>query len=538
LETFSPKYDTVQSRLDRITKDSISKTETLLANSVHPDNKDSTNLLKQYKVANYGRLSKNDARQSRFFNDFRRDVDVDFSSESQEENSGRSFITNPNIARFDTRNLSERYGFGDQGRPGVKRDSPFISTIQYNKFAGDIIRKEGDAEFRDYAVPVEKAGQYFRGDRINIIDYKRANFDINTKLVYELSKETTDGLIGTRDLIEFYFSSLVISGHRNCPAEVIVFRATFGNITDNHKPSWNAVKYMGRADPLYTYQGYEREISFDFTVHIGSRDELRASWRKLNYLASWTAPEYRDNGLMRGPMIRLNIGHLYRKMPGYISSLSYTFDNSQTTWETANLPEDKNFTDPDIRELSSPGALQLPKHIDVSVSFVPVGVYRPEFRGVMYSLYDDSTGGTNPENGLVPSGKDKVNYFIEYYDKDGTPIIYSGTTTDSNGKRVSLAAQPISTLTPPTDTAIPSAENKGTVTNNGNELPSSTLGPVLQSSQNDSNRVDFTNIGRVLPTVQTPVSNGDSTKVPYQSNGNQSVPNPPSPITKQVITTR
>jgi hypothetical protein len=165
---------------------------------------------------------------------------------------------------------------------------------------------------------------------------------------------------------------------------------------------------MGRADPLYVYDGYERSINFGFTVHIGSRDEMKATWRKLNFLASWTAPEYTKGGYIRGPMIRLNIGHLYRKMPGFISSLTYTFDNAGSTWETAHLPEDKKY----LLETGSPGVLQLPKTVQVSVGFTPVGVYRPEFRGIMYSLYDD-TGGS-PENGLVPNSKDKVNYFRTY----------------------------------------------------------------------------------------------------------------------------
>ena len=102
-------------------------------------------------------------------------------------------------------------------------------------------------------------------------------------------------------------------------------------------------------------------------------------------------------------------------MPGYISSLSYTFDNTQTQWETAKLPEDMDLmTNPEISNLSKPGVLQLPKHIQVNVGFVPVGVYRPEFRGVMYSLFDDSVSGTDKsETGLMNESAQRVNYFNE-----------------------------------------------------------------------------------------------------------------------------
>jgi len=509
LNPFVPKYDTVQSRLERITKDSVSKTETLLANSNHPDNKDKDGLLKQYRTANYDKLKRNDRRQSRFFNDFRADLDIDFGVGSSQENPGRAFVTNPNIARFDSRNLSERYGFGDQGRAGVSRDTPFLSTIKYEKFQDkSIIEQSGPSEFHSYAVPKEKDGQYFRGDRINIIDYKRANFKVNTSVAYELGNTTT-GIPGTRDLIEFYFSSLVLQGHDNCPAEVIVFRATFGNITDNHKPSWNSVKYMGRADPLYVYQGYEREISFDFTVHIGSRDEMRASWRKLNYLASWTAPEYRPSGLMRGPMIRLNIGHLYRKMPGYISSLSYTFDNTQTNWETAKLPEDMNLN-AETKDQSAPGVLQLPKHIDVNVSFVPVGVYRPEFRGVMYSLYDDSAANNEIETGLIPDGaKNRVNYFIEHYNLNGEPVIYSGY---ENGKPYGGQYK----IDPANDPDVESGKKRTPVTTtNQNEKPSGDTTPSTESNTEVTNPVGTTqdNTPPPLPpppNTANPITNNSS----------------------------
>jgi hypothetical protein len=167
-------------------------------------------------------------------------------------------------------------------------------------------------------------------------------------------------------------------------------------------------------------------------------------------------------------------------MPGYISSLSYTFDNTNTNWETAKLPEDMNLLDPDIRASSYPGALQLPKHIDVSVSFVPVGVYRPEFRGIMYSLYDDSAENGNVETGLMPTNGNRVNYFIEHFDADGKPVIYTGTV-NKNGKRVSYAGEPIQGITP-----IEQPENKiasTTSTTTDTSLPPAGSG-VLQSSQN------------------------------------------------------
>lgn len=434
LDPFNPKYDSTQARIQRTTefnalKKNGGKPLSQGLPNVDPNDLTEANAIKRYRTANYDQLKRNTRNRSTTFNDFRAGITLD--------DSTTSYITNPNLARFDTRNLSDRYGFGEQGQPGAQRDQPYVNTIHYTKFAKKETFNSGESVFKDYSVPSEKTIDgvklKFRGDRINIIDYKRANFNINKNLVYEKGSDYTDGIPGKEDLIEFYFSSLVLSGHKNCPAEVIVFRATFDSITDNHKPSWNSVKYMGRADPLYTYQGYEREISFGFTVHIGSRDEMKASWRKLNYLASWTAPEYLSSGLMRGPMIRMNIGHLYRKMPGYISSLSYTFDNQQGTWETAKMPEDMRLDKSETRDRSNPGVLELPKNVQVSVSFVPVGVYRPEFRGVMYSLYDDTSDGRAIEDGLIPLTKQRVNYFNEFDDLGVDPTIYTGVDVNKEG---------------------------------------------------------------------------------------------------------
>lgn len=383
---------------------------------------DETDKIKKYRTVAYSRIGKPRIGQSvqgrsRTFNDFRHDVQ--WKSSGSTQNGAEAFISDPRIMRFHTRNMEDYFGLGKQGKVGAQRNIPFLSTVSYasnTKIGSPVDNPAADApaEFQEYPLPklkVNDGSVEFRGDRINIIDYKRANFNLTRNLVYEKDGYNTS-IPGKNDLIDFYFTSLVLSGHDYCPAEVIVFRATFDSIQDTHSPKWNPVKYMGRADPLYVYDGYERSVNFGFTVHIGSRDEMKASWRKLNFLASWTAPEYTKAGYIRGPMIRLNIGHLFRKMPGFINSLTYTFDNQNSTWETAHLPEDMNMS----VSGSTPGVLQLPKTIQVSVGFTPIGVYRPEFRGIMYPLYDD-TGGS-PENGLVPSSGDKVNYF-RTFDGDG-----------------------------------------------------------------------------------------------------------------------
>jgi hypothetical protein len=346
------------------------------------------NPIKQYSTLAYGKLKKiprGDGARSHEYNDFRYDI---------EGEKYKKFSTDPTIADYKNNNLDTKFGFGNPGKVGVDRSKPYKSNIKYS--GGKPVKKQG-SEYE------------FRGDRINIIDYKRLTSGrISPDYVYETGTNSNNDLPGKRDLITFYFQSLNLDGKGAAAsgqaAEAIVFRATFDSITDNHKPSWNPQMYMGSGNPVYLYGSYERDVSFGFTVHVGSRDEQAAIWRKLNYLASWTAPDYRT-GRLRAPLCRLNIGHLFRKTPGFINSLTYTFDNVGSTWETAQLAEDPNYGN----ELVKPGVLQLPKTIQVAVGFTVIGQYRPEFGGIMYNLYDDADN-----SGLMPkiaSNDANINFF-------------------------------------------------------------------------------------------------------------------------------
>ena len=341
-----------------------------------------------------------------------------------------ALANDPNAADgyFKNRNLETYHGFGKQGDRAMDKQKVASSNVVYAKDPNT-----------GASIPQIKKGRTFRGDRIAILDYKSSNKSITTDLVYETGKYGNKSIAGAKDLVEFYFTGLNLKAGKGNSTEIIPFRATFGNISDNHNPKWNPIKYMGRGDPLYVYDGYERGITFDFTIHIGSRDELKASWRKLNFLASWTTPEYTKAGLMKGPVIRLNIGHLYRKLPGFINSLSYTFDNTQTNWEIAHMPEDwanisRAIADGQSDNYSTPGALQLPKHITVSVGYTPVGVYRPEWGGTMYQLYDDT--GNDIETGLEPTDKSKVN-FLKTFDTTYDPS--SNLDADNKADRNRIA---------------------------------------------------------------------------------------------------
>ena len=409
--------------------------------------------IKNYTTQNYEQLG----RSAENYDSITDTIKLqDFRSAIEGNNNVSSFISSPKIIDFKNNNLEDRFGIGSQGEPGNDRKNLYLSNVQYSSLlpASSVgtVKENPDGtrvvegnqilsnyQYASYPTLKDEVVSYrsnlfkdgfsedsvkktkFRGDRINIIDWKRSTTDLSTPFVYEKYKNFSslenkgNQFGGAEDLIQFYFSGPNLKASEYNPTEAIVFRAYIDTIVDNHKPSWTPIKYIGRADPVYSYDGYERDINFGFTVHIGSRDELKASWRKLNMLASWTAPQYTDYGFMKAPVVRLNLGNLYRKFPGFLSTLTYTFDNTQTTWETAKLEWDQKITGP-TGSLSRPGALELPKTINVQCTFVTFNIYRPEWDCVFYSLFDDSTGDGAVETGLTPIHDNRVNYFRTFDD--------------------------------------------------------------------------------------------------------------------------
>lgn len=344
------------------------------------------NPITQYRTIAYNKIPKKHDIHTRY-HDFRNLLD--------NSRNDIKWSTDPKIVNYEQKNL-EKYGYGQYGKVGADRSKPNVNTIKYES--------NGSGKNNAKAIPNGDGAPEFRGDRINIIDYRQLEKGNLANI-----KEVYDG--GVTDLIDFYFTGHRLTGAgKGKEAEVIVFRAALKNISDSSSPSWNSNKILGRADPVYLYGGFERSVSFDFDVFINSRDEFKAVYRKLNALMGFTAPHYDGAGYMQAPIMRLNIGHLFRKTPGFLSSLSYTFDNTTYTWETAKLDNDLKAGS----DGNSFGVLQLPKFISVSVQYTIIGNYRPQKNGVFYNLYDDDPSWP----GKVPTNANRVNYF-RAYDADG-----------------------------------------------------------------------------------------------------------------------
>lgn len=185
--------------------------------------------------------------------------------------------------------------------------------------------------------------------------------------------KTTSGQ--SRDLIFFYIKDLVNNKY-------IPFRAVLSNIYDNNSAEVEDFSYMGRADKLFIYRGFKRDLNFSLKVYANSIKELVPMWKRINYLVGLTRPsKYTQNTMEAAgpstttestvsnqvngtavqmtpfvtrespiidfagkqfiypPYVKFRLGDLFDDQPAIINNISVTV-SEEATWETYRSDED------------------------------------------------------------------------------------------------------------------------------------------------------------------------------------------------------
>jgi hypothetical protein len=140
------------------------------------------------------------------------------------------------------------------------------------------------------------------------------------------------------DLIAFFFYDVVNSKY-------IPFRATIKGLSEGNAAFWDELRFIGRADQLYSYNGFSRTLGFTFNVVISSVTELLPTWQKINYMASAVKPSNYTTGERLGtgpfsrfivpPMFMITVGDLYKYQPIVITSVNVNVPDD-AIWETLN----------------------------------------------------------------------------------------------------------------------------------------------------------------------------------------------------------
>tara|TARA_R110000782_G_scaffold34365_1_gene82109 strand:- start:581 stop:2374 length:1794 start_codon:yes stop_codon:yes gene_type:complete len=228
---------------------------------------------------------------------------------------------------------------------------------------------------------------------------------------------------GFRDLIRFRFEAIKHADPTK--AEAMIFRAFLDGFDDSYSANYNETKYNGRAENFYTYNSFKRDVSFSFKIAAQTRHEMMPLYRKLNFLASNTAPEYnKTSGRIMTPYMRVTIGSYLNRVPGVINSIGIKWQKDYPFEISIDSPE--NGMDSHM--------LVLPHVLDVNVSFTPIHNFLPQ-KSISDSPFIlphwDQRDGTLKlkEKWLLPGAQNKNEAGLLGVDK--LPVMPNDFNTDS-----------------------------------------------------------------------------------------------------------
>jgi len=225
--------------------------------------------------------------------------------------------------------------------------------------------------------------------------------------------ETVDTISSTNDSCQFNIA-VINNKDQGATNTYIHFRAFLDSFSDNYGADWKDVQYVGRAEKLYNYAGFNRDISMSFTVYAQSKAELIPMYKKLNYLASTLAPDYSEAGYMRGNIVKMTVGGYLFDQPGIIRSLNYTIP-MESTWEIAINNTDGK-ADSSVK--------QLPHMIKVTgLAFTPIHKFVPALANTSDGLIFANTGIENPaERYIALANNNETNNYQDVYENNFNAI--------------------------------------------------------------------------------------------------------------------
>ena len=220
----------------------------------------------------------------------------------------------------------------------------------------------------NFTDPGQRANKSYANYTRGVIDLSTNNpvgavDKINASPIYQSEKVSDSPEFN--DFVSFRIAAI----NNNNPAQkdFIHFRALLDSFSDNYNAEWGNVRYLGRGENFYNYNGFTREVNLTFTAAAQSKQELIPMYTKLNYLASQLMPDYSGQGYMRGALVQLTVGGYLYEQPGFITNLAYDLIND-APWEIAIDTEGN--PDPTVKQLSHMVKV-------TSFTFVPIHTFAP-----------------------------------------------------------------------------------------------------------------------------------------------------------------
>jgi hypothetical protein len=230
------------------------------------------------------------------------------------------------------------------------------------------------------------------------------------------------------DQIAFYFYDVVNENY-------IPFRAAIKGLNETISATWEDLTFIGRADKIYSYGGFTRNLAMTIDVVISSLAELAPTWQRINYLTTLAKPaNYTTailplpvgfvgpilpnalnktvNRFMVPPMVMVTMGDLYKEQPILFQTIEIAIPED-TSWETSNEFNSAQW-EYLASYITSPKTLygQLPRQVTISIAAIILEKERAIVGGANFGsaprTEDWSTWNTNTiPNGGQPNNLNK-----------------------------------------------------------------------------------------------------------------------------------
>jgi hypothetical protein len=270
--------------------------------------------------------------------------------------------------------------------------------------------------------------------------------------------------IGSDTLDDYDFITLKFTSIAK--KQSVNFRATISGLTETTTPSWDSAKFIGSPFPYWTYTGIERSVSFNFKVYSTTPLQHIAAWQRLNFLTSLAYPQGYNKGIaVLAPFLKITIGNLYKNKECYISSLSYTVDDTGT-WEvgpTAGMGIADNESFKVNGETTTLDNYKLPKIIDVSVTLNFVESKGSTSHGYLYGFDKlPRVAGKTSESTVKPLENTAAS-------KEAAADVNSKTSTEQSSAVINTTAPKEQTVVATAPINNPAQATTATQTNSGLE---------------------------------------------------------------------
>ena len=264
------------------------------------------------------------------------------------------------------------------------------------------------AKGKSYNLPT--AGRFDAINVLNVLDGKTARNEPSGDTEADVNR-TAAWEPYTADFVALFFYDVVNDKY-------IPFRASIKGLNESGNASWGELPFIGRADKVYTYGGFNRNASFTLKIVINSIKELAPTWQRINYIntaykpANYTkAPaggSSRYDRFMVPPMFFLTLGDFYRDQPILIQSVVTTVPDD-AIWETQNEDNQEGGWNYLAGWIKSPNTKygQVPREVDLAFTVTLLEKERAVVGGANFGhaprTEDWGRYNTNTPNGKNPN---------------------------------------------------------------------------------------------------------------------------------------